>query len=292
MARPKTDEGFIMIALDLYAAIAASDLPNRCQVVLAEALLELYGPHKAQTVNLVPATLEQFTGLHRNNARRAIGELVTWGILTQNDDGSYSFNKDYESWRVKGEPLSGRLGGGLQKFAMSALSRHGKRATHKRETQSRRIQVSALTSIPLDSGIPTYLNPVGLPENVPPLQPPIEETHARLDLRIKNKDTQTESDDSFPSKIAKAFNKVDHRGDADPAFAIPIGQWIANKPESWVWEQVGKSQDKGNPFAYFRRLMEQVPTEAQVVAASRSQSGKPLPFTSAELEEAKKKYGF
>jgi hypothetical protein len=193
VASPQTEDGFVMIALDLFAAMMSADLPNRCQIVLGEALLELYGPRKARSVYLVPSTLEDHTGLHRNNARRAIRELTEWSILLPQSDGSFKFNKDYGKWRISGQAIGERLGGGLLKFALSALARHGKEGTHKRKAQSNGIQVSPLTSIQRDSGIPTYLNPTGLTLTPPPLEPPIEEARASEELEIKEQtDRQTD----------------------------------------------------------------------------------------------------
>jgi hypothetical protein len=126
VAKPQTENGFVMIALDLFAAIMVADLPNRCMIVLAEHLVQSYGPAKKRDVLLDPVTIEGHTGLHRNNVRRAIGELTDAQILGRHPGGTFRFNKDYESWTPGGQPLASRLGGGPLEFALWALQSQGK----------------------------------------------------------------------------------------------------------------------------------------------------------------------
>jgi hypothetical protein len=114
-----------MIALDLFAAIMAADLTNRAQIVLAEVLSQCYGPRKRESVHIDPPTLEGYSGLHRNNVRRAVRELEEAGILAKQPDGSHSFVKDYERWCPGGEPMASRLGGSVLRFATSTVTRHG-----------------------------------------------------------------------------------------------------------------------------------------------------------------------
>jgi phage replication O-like protein O len=87
MAKPQTEEGFVMIALDLFVAIMTCDLPNREAIILAEILTQSYGPAKRRNVVIDPATIEDITGLHRNNVRRALVGLVEANIIARNEDG-------------------------------------------------------------------------------------------------------------------------------------------------------------------------------------------------------------
>lgn len=122
MASPQTEQGYVMIAYDLHFAIAACDLPNGCQIVLAEALRSLYGASKAPHVLLKPADLAAALGIPRQNAWEAIRDLVTWKILARApdvDEYAYVFNKDYETWVVRGEKLADRRGGKLLEHAKS-----------------------------------------------------------------------------------------------------------------------------------------------------------------------------
>jgi hypothetical protein len=89
MASPQTENGFVMIALDLFAAIMMADLPNRCMIVLSYHLIHSYGPGKKRDVFLDPATIEEHTRLHRNNVRRAVKELADAKILMRRTGGAY-----------------------------------------------------------------------------------------------------------------------------------------------------------------------------------------------------------
>lgn len=139
-----------MIALPIFPALMSADLPNRCMIVLAEVLVQSYGPAKRREVHLDPITLEDLTGLHRNNVRKAINELASWGILKRSEGRGWRFVKDYEAWKPHGEPLSARLDGGIIAFAKSATERF-----------ARRIKVSKNNAIQRDCPD----NPTGLPES-------------------------------------------------------------------------------------------------------------------------------
>jgi hypothetical protein len=126
MARPQVEEGFVMIALDLFVALLTADIPNGEAIILAEVLSQCYGPVKRRRVHLDLAEIEHRTGVHRNNVRRAIGGLIEANILARNDDGTYSFLKDWEAWRPRGKPFVERLNGGLAMFARNVKARFGK----------------------------------------------------------------------------------------------------------------------------------------------------------------------
>jgi hypothetical protein len=298
MARPQTKDGFVMIALDLFAAIMAADLPNRCQIVLAEALLELYGPKKADSVQLVPAAIEQFTGLHRNNARRAIRELTEWHILVSVPDGAYGFNKDYETWAVAGKPMAGRLGGGLARFAASAFTRHRIKPTHKRPAQSNGIQVVALTSIQRDSGGGTYLNPTGLTLDPLPPDPPIGEPRASEELRLKIKEgggfapacTHEEPEPELPpltpeqakrKALAEKVSKM--LGDGGPEHAASIDSVIGTHSEAAVMQVAAQCIGKQSPLLYFFSIVRTTGLDKYELRPGQYRKGTPLPTKPASL---------
>jgi hypothetical protein len=101
VANPQTERGFVMLALDVFAALVVADLPKREWIVLSEVLMVCYGHRKRRDVFLDPISIEDYSGLHRNNARRAIAALVAKGILHRNANGSYRFEKDWEAWRTE-----------------------------------------------------------------------------------------------------------------------------------------------------------------------------------------------
>jgi hypothetical protein len=126
MARPQVEEGFVMIALDLFTALLTADIPNGEAILLAEVLSQSYGPQKRRNVHLDLVEMEHRTGVHRNNVRRAIAGLVAANILARNDDGTYWFLKDWEAWKPRGKPFVERLNGSLAMFARNIQARFGK----------------------------------------------------------------------------------------------------------------------------------------------------------------------
>lgn len=182
MADVQAEHGFVMIALDLFAALMAADLPNRCMIVLTEHLAASYGPTKHREVFLDPASIEDHSGVHRNNARRAIKELVVANILLPQTSGAFKFNKDYETWKPGGESLSERLNGGPIKHAKGIKDRYEirkKRSTKDPiqpdskttpKTTPKTTNTSTTGPIQRDSGINDRPNPTGFPSTIDPIQ--------------------------------------------------------------------------------------------------------------------------
>lgn len=158
MADPQTENGFVMIALDLFSAIMTADLSNRCMIVLSYHLVHSYGPAKKRDVFLDPASIEECTHLHRNNVRRAIKELCEANVFEKRPGAVYRFNKDYEGWTPGGVPFAKRLNGGAMEFAAWAVNAHGKRIKKSKPVP---IQPDS-PPIPLDSVTTVEPNPVGL----------------------------------------------------------------------------------------------------------------------------------
>jgi hypothetical protein len=132
MAKSRLKDGFVMVAIDLFPAILSCGLSTYAQTILAEVLMQSYGPQKREIVYLIASELAERTGLDRNNARRAIRELMNAGILKV-DGAGFRFVKDYESWNPPAGRLSERLGGNLLKWIRGASERLG---IHKRESNN------------------------------------------------------------------------------------------------------------------------------------------------------------
>lgn len=141
MANPQTENGFVMVALDLFGAIMSAGLSTYAQVVLAEVLAQSYGPQKAKRVYLHGTEFNELTGIDRNSARKAITELVAAKILVA-DGGGYRFNKDYESWTPKMGRLEERIGGRLHGWISHLTERLGGRM-HKRVREATQPQKDA-----------------------------------------------------------------------------------------------------------------------------------------------------
>src|SRR5262249_28427179 len=156
--------------------------------VLAEILMQSYGPPKKKAVHLDGTDLAYTTGLDRNNARRALRELLDAGIIRHGDcPHAYTFVKDFEAWTPRAGRLGDRLGGHLLGWIRSSTSRHGKR-THKpipesnetqkspciESTQTRKLGVCESTQT---QKLPT-LESTQTQAILPPLEPPIAEARA------------------------------------------------------------------------------------------------------------------
>lgn len=146
-----------MVALDLFVALLTSDIPNRDAIVLAEIIVQSYGPTKRRNVHIDPATQEDITGQHRNNVRAALRSLTEANIIARNDDGTYRFLKDWERYRPAGRPFTDRLGGGLATFARNVKSRFGRIKQSKEDA----IQLDS-NAIQPDSGQTIVSNPTEL----------------------------------------------------------------------------------------------------------------------------------
>lgn len=178
-----------MIALDLFVALMTADIPNRDAIVLVEILSQSYGPAKRRNVLIDPATLEDITGLHRNNVRRGLASLVEAHIIARNNDGTYRFLKDWERYAPSGKPFVERLNGGLAVFARNVKTRFG------------RIKGSAKDAIHLDSGKSQNPNPVGLRKTDLPESKWIGPT---VDALPENGDVTPSDDTTSVSSLAGA----------------------------------------------------------------------------------------
>jgi hypothetical protein len=139
-----------MVALDLFPAILSCGLSGYAQIVLAEVLMQSYGPRKRERVFLHASELADLTGLDRGNARRAIKELLDAGIITPDASG-FRFVKDYESWKPNPGPLKSRLGGRLLQWIHDATSRLGIDKRSSKSGGSTQTQPDPSNGVYLDS---------------------------------------------------------------------------------------------------------------------------------------------
>jgi hypothetical protein len=87
-----------MIACDLFAALAIADWPKREWTVLAEILLQQYGPQKRREAFVEPLMVEHLSGLGSKNVYRAIRNLKACNVIRDGSHGGIVFVKDYEQW--------------------------------------------------------------------------------------------------------------------------------------------------------------------------------------------------
>jgi hypothetical protein len=121
-----------MIACDLFAALTIADWPKREWTVLAEVLLQQYGPRKLKEVHLNPLEIEHYSGLNSKNVYRAIRNLKACNVIRETASGAVTFVKDYEEWLIEEvERVTGtarfvsRLRDLELRYPLSANARHG-----------------------------------------------------------------------------------------------------------------------------------------------------------------------
>jgi hypothetical protein len=102
MAKPDCDDGWLKYAHELDAALAVADFTKGARIVLREIFAQLFGPAKLRTARVSPTELARCTGQVKTGLVRAVRELVESDVLRKRPDGSYVFNKDYESWVIQG----------------------------------------------------------------------------------------------------------------------------------------------------------------------------------------------
>jgi len=104
MAKPDCDDGWLKYAHELDAALAVADFTKGARVVLREVFAQIFGPAKLRSAALSPTDIGTRVGMRREHVARAVKELADANALVRLKDGSYRFNKDYESWLHNGSP--------------------------------------------------------------------------------------------------------------------------------------------------------------------------------------------
>lgn len=140
MAKPDTEDGWLMYAHELDAAVAAADFSKGARIVLREQFAQIYGPAKLRAAELIPAVIAERSGLKRQNVYRYIEDLVESNVLRRLDATHYAFVKDYEAWTRGGQP---RLSPAEVRYAREAAvnamaykrTGHQPPATHKQKTR-------------------------------------------------------------------------------------------------------------------------------------------------------------
>jgi hypothetical protein len=98
MAKPDLDDGWIPYAHELDAALAVADFTKGARIVLKEVFAQLFGPAKAKTANVSPAALAKAVGMRREFIAMGVKELTESKAIERLEDGTFRFNKNYETW--------------------------------------------------------------------------------------------------------------------------------------------------------------------------------------------------
>ena len=240
MARPKTEHGFVMLALDILPAIAeAANLSNSALITIVNCLGYYYGPRKRESIRMTAGDAANETGIGRSPASRAINELVQANILLRNGK-EYSFNKDYESWTPHGESLESRLDGSLLGGVKDSVDRHGLKASStnpkpKGKAKSAPVQQQA-TPVPVTVQQQATPVPVTVQQQATPVPVTVQQQATPVPVtvqtpaHIEDRATQAPASEEFRSKnlyyssekeMAASPNEEQHP-------PVPPGDQIAN----------------------------------------------------------------
>lgn len=99
MACPNTEDGFVMIAVELGAALAMADLSRAEQVIVWEVIAQTYGPTKAANATVSASDLQKRTGMDRSYLAKSLKQLVESHVLSEGRaKGTYKLQKNYDRW--------------------------------------------------------------------------------------------------------------------------------------------------------------------------------------------------
>lgn len=104
MANPQAEHGHIRIATEIWEALVRTRIPGEARQMLDFIIRKTYGYHKKHD-QIATSQIIEATGLTRKIIERARKNLRTWNLITTHKkEGSqilvYSFNKDYETWKL------------------------------------------------------------------------------------------------------------------------------------------------------------------------------------------------
>ena len=178
MRAPDTNDGFLMIALELFPALFLADWRQSEATVLVWVLGLEYGPHKKPLNKLVASEIARTVGVDPSNIRAAIRRLIDRNVLQRNEDGLVKFNKRFSTWDPPVNPTATRFAARSLSLFRTRSYQHLPRARQTRNgsDQTRAQQTRDEVEQTRNGSDQTGLNRPA--SNCPPLQPPIEESRA------------------------------------------------------------------------------------------------------------------
>ena len=113
MANPQLENGHLRIANEVWDALAQINIPGRARQVLDVIIRKTYGFNKKRDA-IAYSQFTTATGMDRRHIPRAIKTLLEMQLIRRFSDikdgvrgvTSYSFEKDYDKWRVTPKMVS------------------------------------------------------------------------------------------------------------------------------------------------------------------------------------------
>lgn len=122
MACPNTEDGFVMISLELGAALAMARLTTAEQVIVWEVVSRTYGPAKAPLAAISATDLARRTGLDRTFLAKGLRSLLDSGILAEGKErGEYKLQKNYDRWDRSAHKESDESARARREYARAAV---------------------------------------------------------------------------------------------------------------------------------------------------------------------------
>lgn len=97
MAKPDTDDGWLPISNELFAALMVAEFRLAERVVIHAMLDQLYGLAKPRAATISPTDLATRAVVDKGNICKAIRDLIAAKVIARSGDG-YRFLKDYDAW--------------------------------------------------------------------------------------------------------------------------------------------------------------------------------------------------
>lgn len=124
MACPNTEDGFVMIAVELGSALAMVDLTKGERLVVWEVVTQMYGKAKLTEARVSPADVAARTNTERAMISKAVRSLVESNILTAGrEDQTYRLQKDYEKWTRVARKEDAETAEARVSYAVEAVAR-------------------------------------------------------------------------------------------------------------------------------------------------------------------------
>lgn len=152
MACPNTEDGFVMIAVELGSALAMVDFTKGERLVVWEVVTQMYGKAKLPEARVSPADVAARTNTERAMISKAVRSLVESNILTAGrEDQTYRLQKDYQKWTRVARKEDAETAEARVSYAVEAVARSNGRVPKVRPGRPKatpEMRVSADTDLP------------------------------------------------------------------------------------------------------------------------------------------------
>lgn len=141
-ASPQCEDGFLLLAHELDAALSVAGFGLWESLVLRLVREQIYGIGRPRSAVLTPSEVAARIGGDRRHAHRAIESLIASGVLVRESQDTYRFVKDYTAWTKRGKP---RLSPEAVRFAKESAPKRRSEASSRKMTHPVRPSSQVMT---------------------------------------------------------------------------------------------------------------------------------------------------